>query len=828
VTTAPESIGEGRWPRISTSGPTTAVLWRRGAASVVRIHDGKTWTLPVDLEAAEAALAFDAGGALHVAADTGLWKLDGGRFDKIGSASFRQPSLAFAGSGPIVASVDGGKVIVSTADAPIDSGDRPSILAAADGTIHLAYRRGEKLLLRERREGWSEPKEIPVVDPSWPALALDADGVRVTCWGRAEHGPEALWLTRSADPAPVLVPSLAPNISETWMVLGFRLSSPRRSYRPHQVDVALNNIRVARFTDAVPEGRYFYRVEPYKILSSPRRPVNNRISVHTRHMNPGNYMTATDYTLITRLAWSERFGFARDEDEMRGAFGGRIVNHDRPDLALLSNDIELPVKAPPPGPIPLRVIVANLGESDAGPSRIRLADGGRALEEADAPALKPGEQRVVSFELPWDGKLESVVVSILDHRDFDPRNDTLEFRLWGGEPSWERRAPEPDVNKPVPTARLSLKMPKGMEEPDFEVRSAETGQDLVRVAGWSTPHAESYAVPHGALKLTFRSRVLSPVFLDLAAGTSRTIDLAAQLGLLKIVPPEGWRQPEFHLNKGPERVATVAWWDSKPAESYLIGPGNYRLEFRQGILTDLEIEMAAGRETILDLPKLCCGLRLVSGGGPYLGEFELDSGGRRVRTVAHWSSPPGDQYLLKPGSYRIEFTERFATPLEVNLQPGPLKVDLDREYGHLLLTPPAGIDSWEVLDPGGKRAFQMVPYAFKWEERVGIKAGSYSLRSERVPVPVPFAIEAGKDTAIRPGHELIEVTFEMPEKDRPNVEVLDGSGRSAGSFPGWKAAPRTVLYLPPGDWEIRFGRGFKPEKLQARPGQPLKVTPRPE
>jgi hypothetical protein len=430
VLTEPHILGKGRWPRLTADGKRTAVAWAGAKSFTVRLNDGKVWAAEIPLDGKEAALAFAPDGPLFAATSTGLWKLTGSRFERVREGSFSQPALAVDGKGrPHVAWRQNSRVVYEGKG--VGEGERPSLVVTPDGTPHLAYQAKGGIIVRSRKgEEWDAAEITPAKNPSWPTLAHGTDGPRLTYLGAAEHGPDALWLLRLPSREPVLVPSLAGNVTEAWLAVRFALRGPRSGYRPHDLAVIFNDSWLRYFKDAIPEGRYLFRLDPHQVFTSAGRPVPNRVGVRSWHMNGGHYSTSGDYQLSVRTAWGEHFAFAADAAEGRQSSQvGRRVNHDRPDLAVLANALDLPARAPEDGRIDLPATVANLGEAVSLPARLVLMDGKQILAQADVPPLQPSEQHVVTFRL--EGLPGSVEFRIeQDAPDFDPGNDTLTLHLW--------------------------------------------------------------------------------------------------------------------------------------------------------------------------------------------------------------------------------------------------------------------------------------------------------------------------------------------------------------------------------------------------------------
>jgi len=463
----PAIVGKGRWPRLAVDGQRVALAWAGAKDFVVRVHDGKDWSAEMSLTGQDAVIAFSPAGALHAATSTGLWKLVGAKFERIKEAAYAQPALAFDAKGdPHVAWRRDGRVVVNGQD--VAEGERPTLAIGPDGATHLAYLTKSGVVVRARKgEDWGGAETHTASKPSWPTLAHGADGMRLTYLGAAEHGPDALWLLPRAEKEPVLMPSLAGNVSEAWLVLHFGLKNARSHYRPHDVAVVFNGVWLKFFKSQIPEGRYLFRIDPNLVFTAPGRPIMNQVSVRTWHMNGGNYSTSSEYHLAVRTAWSEQFAFAANAGEVRKArMDGVGINHDKPDLAVLANSLELPAKAPKYGRIDLPVTVANLGEATSVPARLAMRGGDGVLARVEVPPLLPNEQTIVTFQL--DGSLSAVEFRLEQSiPDFDPTNDALTLRLWDSDDAKQIK-----IAGRVLPAETDLGTDSGIGEIDPDVRLA--------------------------------------------------------------------------------------------------------------------------------------------------------------------------------------------------------------------------------------------------------------------------------------------------------------------------------------------------------------------
>lgn len=427
----PRPIGTGRWPRIAAAANRMAISWQAGSGSAVRTCIQDVWSDEVALIGTQASMAFAPNDSLYAATTAGLFRLADTNFTQITTAELSQPSLTFDGAGQAkIAWVRAGHIFCDEAD--LGEGEQPSLALDANGVLHLAYVTGGAVVVCVRHQGsWSAPQVFQLEDPSWPTLAPAVDGLRLTYLGAAEHGPTALWLLRLPDATPILMPSLAGNVSEAALLVDFDIYSARPGYQPHDVWVSVNDRVVGRLTNTIPEGRYHFPLLPTDVFTSSGRPVPNRIAISSWHMNRGHYVTSTGYQLMVRTAWSEHFAFVSNTGELVDAVKSLGVNHDQPDLAVLANGLYLPFERPESGQIMMQLVVANLGEADSKPARLLMSSEDKFLAQSAVEPLKPGEERRVALPLNADDDLTNIVFHIYqDGEDFDPSNDVMSISLW--------------------------------------------------------------------------------------------------------------------------------------------------------------------------------------------------------------------------------------------------------------------------------------------------------------------------------------------------------------------------------------------------------------
>ena len=674
----PHVIGKGRWPRIAADGGRVAVAWNSstGEGFVVRVHDGKQWGAEIQLAGREAALAFTPAGLLYAVTSTGLWKLSGDHFDRVQEGNYSQPAVAVDKDGtPHTAYRQNGRVVYDGRD--VAEGEHPSIIVA-DGTTHVAYLTKGALVMRSNRGGqWSTPDPIPARKPSWPTLALDSNGgIRLSYIGAADYGPDALWLVRLPDKQPMLLPSLAGNVTDAWVSVKFGLRDFRNNYRPHDVVLTVNGVEVKRFEDTVPEGRYLFRLDPLQVFTSSGQRVTNRVAIHSRHMNPGHYAINSDYQLIVRTDWSEHYVFASNEEEARQSSQGMRVNHDQPDLGIFANVTSLPIEVPKPGRMDIPVMVANLGEASSRPVRLlMLGDKGKVLATTQIPPLEPGADKTVTIPFDYDGTLAQITFRLENNGDFDPSNDSLTLTLWGPKPT-AYVGPEPGLPK-VPLELIVKLFDENTPPSSYRVVQAFSERMISKVV-----NGEQFgSLPSGTYRVAvkpYQFEGKEVVFADNIAhqaGVPQTVQINSGI---KIEPPQ-WAGNIWQWSAvDPVNPAKVIQWQSGQHPLMALPPGEYQLTTQplqfdsQRLVWPQKVRVQADQVTTL---KLGSGVRIEMPKetvGPLWHWAVVPYG--KPDEVIQWHDTEQRAMLVPPGEYQVAVwptqfdSQRLVWPQKVRVQ----------------------------------------------------------------------------------------------------------------------------------------------------------------
>jgi hypothetical protein len=679
IVLGPQVIGKGRWPRLAADGNRVAVAWSStdGKGFIVRLNEGKEWANEIQLTGNEAALSFAPGGSLYAATSTGLWRLNGEHFDRVQDGNYSQPGIAVDKDGkPHVASRQNGRILYDGAD--VGEGERPSVIIAPDGTVSLAYISKGALLVRSGKGGqWTPTDIIPAKNPSWPTLALDANGgVRLSYIGGADHGPNALWLVRLSDKQPILMPSLAGNVTDAWFTTEFQLNDVRSNYRPHDLLLTVNDVWVKMFQNTVPEGRYLFRLNPYQVFTSSGQPVPNRVAIHSWHMNGGHYLSSSKYQLVVRTAWGEHYAFAANEEEARRSISHERINHDQPDLGIYANAMNLPVEQPKPGRLDLPILIANLGEATSSSTQLSmLGENNKVLATAQIPPLKPGADKSITMPFDYDGKLPQLIFRLENNHDFDPDNDWLTLRLWGPKPTGYD-GPEPGMPK-VPTELTVKLFDENTVPSSYRVLHGFSERMISKVENGQ----QFGPLPTGMYRLAVKpfpyegQEVLFSDIIQHQAGVPQTVQLSSGIKLDAQSAGNIWQWSVVD----PANPARIIQWQSGQHPLMALPPGEYQAAMQpdpynsQRVVWPQKVQVQPGQQVTF---KLDSGVRLEMPQqmGP-LWRWQLVSFGKPDQVV-QWQSGDLRAMVVPPGEYQVAMqpdpynSQRVVWPQKIQAQAG--------------------------------------------------------------------------------------------------------------------------------------------------------------
>jgi hypothetical protein len=814
IVNPPRLIGHGRWPRVAGDGNRIAVGWLSsdGKSFGVRLKDGNHWKSEILLPGVDGALSFAASGTLYCVTSEGLWKLNGDHFDRIRETNFRQPAIAIDKEGkPHVASVQNGAVFCDERN--LGDGDHPSLVAAPDGRLSVSYISKGSLMVRSLKKGqWDTPVAISSNNPYWPTFALDdKGGERLSYIGPADHGPDATWLVRLPGTQPIMLPSLAGNVTAAWLTTAFDLRQPRNYYRRHDLLLTVNDVWTEMFENTVPEGRYFFPLSPYQVFTSPGDPVPNRVAIHSWHMNPGHYASNTGYQLTVRTAWSEHYVFAADEDDAKRSVSSEHINHNQPDLGLFANAANLPVERPRAGLLEIPIMIANLGEADSTPTRLAMYQGDSAelLGSVPVPPIKPGGRSNFMIPLNYDGKMSTVDFRLEGNSDFDASNDSLRLTLWEPLPT-SYTGPEPGL----PEVPLELKVTvAGEPAAEYNIVDAYAGHLIAKVVGgvqYGPLRSGTYRVavqPYAfeGQKVLFNQQIEHP------AGSSQTVKLDS--GIRALFP--GWAGKVWRWAVlDPVDLNRTIQWQSGAHPFMALPPGDYQLAVQpdqfgsQRAPWSQNVHVAPGREVDakfdsgvqIEIPKDL---------GPLWRWQALKFG--KPGELVQWQSGNIRSMLLPAGEYQVatqptQFdSQRVVWPQKVRVLPGQeltvslesgVRLEMAKELGPLW--------HWQLLSYG--RPDAIVQWANGDQRAMVVPPGDYQLAvqptqfdSQRVVWPQKIQVTPGKQVTFQIGSG---VRIEMPKELGPLWRWMLAPYGQPDNVMQWTSGDQRVLAVPPGDYQV--------------------------
>jgi len=481
---------------------------------------------------------------------------------------------------------------------------------------------------------------------------------------------------RLPDKQSIMLPSLDGNVTDAWFSTTFNLNQARNHFRRHDLLLSVNDVWIKMFQNTVPEGRYLFHLNPNQVFTSPGKPVPNRISIHSWHMNPGHYSSNTGYELGVRMSWSEHYVFAANEEDAKRSVTSEHVNHDQPDLGLFANAADLPIDMPKPGRINIPILIANLGEAPSLLTRLVMYRGEgttQQLASVPVPAIKQGEEKTVVMPLDYDGKMPSIYFRLEDNKDFDPSNDELNLVLWEPLPT-AYDGPDPNFPK-VP---LELKVTVGGQPAyQYDALDAFTNRVIAKIENGEQRGALRTGAYHVAVK-PYGSEGQQTLFtdeIDHQAGVTQQVDFKSGI---KIEPADVASKISRWSAARADNPGTTAQWQSGSHSFMALAPGEYLVELQSAdtgssTVWPQRIQVLPGQQTTLSINsglRLAVAPELVS----TLNRWQLVPFGNPSQVIQDLSRdtltgivPPGE-YLIKSvghGTYNW-----ITWPQKIQVQPG--------------------------------------------------------------------------------------------------------------------------------------------------------------
>ncbi|MCU0286992.1 MAG: hypothetical protein MUF15_11405 [Acidobacteria bacterium] len=132
------------------------------------------------------------------------------------------------------------------------------------------------------------------------------------------------------------------NLIEAWLEIKFSLPWARTSYVPYNADIFFNDVKIASFTDSIPEGHYVFPIPPRALYDTEGPRKENKIEVNSEHLRGGHYVVTSDFKVVYRFTEVDTFVIAESreiaEKKVYETPGFRFKGMD---LGVNSNDITI-------------------------------------------------------------------------------------------------------------------------------------------------------------------------------------------------------------------------------------------------------------------------------------------------------------------------------------------------------------------------------------------------------------------------------------------------------------------------------------------------------
>lgn len=132
------------------------------------------------------------------------------------------------------------------------------------------------------------------------------------------------------------------NVIEAWLEINFSLPWARTAYVPYNADIYFNDVKIASFTDSIPEGHYVFPIPPRAIYTAAGPREEHKIVVNSEHLRGGHYIVTSDFQVLYRFTEVDTYVIAESreaaEKKVYETPGFRFKGMD---LGVNSNDIKI-------------------------------------------------------------------------------------------------------------------------------------------------------------------------------------------------------------------------------------------------------------------------------------------------------------------------------------------------------------------------------------------------------------------------------------------------------------------------------------------------------
>jgi uncharacterized protein (UPF0548 family) len=532
-------------------------------------------------------------------------------------------------------------------------------------------------------------------------------------------------------------------------------------------------------------------------------------------MNGGHYIVGTDYTLITRTAWSERYAFvgAADAKDVRVADTGR-VNHSQPDLAVVANGLDLPVEPPKPGNLELPVTIMNLGEGRSKAAKLVLSGGETKLAEADVAELEPGASAQARLTMAHDFTHSRVKLAIVGESDFDQSNDTLEIMLWE-KPREAVATAGGGGARAVGTGEVAIATPAPQPLSLVRFVDAQSGKEVARMEDGKLRGT----LAHGKYRLSVKrdpyegQEVTFPRVYEYEAGKPLKIELKTTLELAAAK----WAGEIYWWGVvSPDKPDQPVQWAHGTHKTILLPPGEYRLAIQpvayrtQRLVFPEKLVVKEKENTVVKVDSGVSVPKFVSAlPAPYLWAVYPGEGDKPVQHIEGAWSP----IMVPPGEYRWGVHEVvYRSPVVIfsdKLTVRAGEVAVPRPPGLVEIKPEkwATIASFRLTRPkADDQAAKTVTRLEQTLRPMLVSPGKYDVyvhpveyRTAEILFATGVTVEPEKTTTVAVASGIdMQPSEESPPPDEIDF-LVEGRAKPFQSWTGQKWGPQI---LPPGTYRV--------------------------
>jgi hypothetical protein len=204
-----------------------------------------------------------------------------------------------------------------------------------------------------------------------------------------------------------------PNIENGYLIEQFKLMKSIQGYRPHNVNILLNDINIGSLENMIPDGLYIFRFDPFTLNYADKGTSINTINLKTRHLNGGHYAVATNMEVILPMKKMGMYVIAGDQTEANGIIEKMSdAIRNTADLRIYPEEIKFSNTNPvDDANIWINTTVFNLGTNGALFAQLQFLDNGVPISENVTVGFIPSMDSI-PVNITWNPKSGSHAITV--------------------------------------------------------------------------------------------------------------------------------------------------------------------------------------------------------------------------------------------------------------------------------------------------------------------------------------------------------------------------------------------------------------------------------